>query len=51
MMPAIDHLGPMTRNVQDCALLLEVMAGIIDKKFNLINCRKIMFSDIESYII
>lgn len=23
----IDHLGPMTRTVEDCALLLEVMAG------------------------
>ncbi|KAJ8020176.1 Glutamyl-tRNA(Gln) amidotransferase subunit A, chloroplastic/mitochondrial [Holothuria leucospilota] len=25
--PSIDHLGPMARNVKDCALLLEVLAG------------------------
>jgi amidase len=23
----IDHVGPMTRNVQDCAMLLQVIAG------------------------
>ncbi|KAJ8020184.1 Glutamyl-tRNA(Gln) amidotransferase subunit A, mitochondrial [Holothuria leucospilota] len=25
--PSVDHLGPMARTVQDCALLLEVLAG------------------------
>ncbi|XP_030828419.1 uncharacterized protein LOC576856 [Strongylocentrotus purpuratus] len=25
--PAIDHIGPMARTVEDCALLLEVIAG------------------------
>ncbi|XP_064606169.1 amidase-like [Liolophura sinensis] len=30
MLPCIDHLGPMTRNVSDCALLLEVLAGYDD---------------------
>lgn len=25
--PTVDHLGPMARNVADCALLLEVIAG------------------------
>jgi len=25
--PSLDHVGPMTKNVRDCALMLEVMAG------------------------
>ena len=44
IMPAIDHLGPMTRNVQDCALLLEVMVGNIEKPFNRNNHRNNIFS-------
>nr|KAG5700740.1 hypothetical protein BaRGS_029105 [Batillaria attramentaria] len=28
--PTVDHLGPMTRTVTDCALLLEVIAGYDD---------------------
>ncbi|XP_013395093.1 uncharacterized protein LOC106162363 [Lingula anatina] len=28
--PFLDHLGPMTRTVEDCALLLEVIAGYDD---------------------
>lgn len=27
ILPSFDHLGPMARNVYDCALLLEVIAG------------------------
>ncbi|XP_071495466.1 amidase-like [Diadema antillarum] len=30
MEPTIDHIGPMARNVDDCALLLEVIAGYDD---------------------
>jgi amidase len=25
--PSLDHVGPMTKNVRDCALMLEVLAG------------------------
>ncbi|XP_066935413.1 amidase-like [Clytia hemisphaerica] len=32
IIPAVDHLGPMTKNVADCALLLEVLAGYDDGK-------------------
>ncbi|XP_072042897.1 amidase-like [Amphiura filiformis] len=28
--PSVDHLGPMTRTVHDCALMLEVIAGYDD---------------------
>ncbi|XP_071960367.1 amidase-like isoform X2 [Antedon mediterranea] len=28
--PTVDHLGPMARNVKDCALLLEAIAGYDD---------------------
>ena len=28
IVPCLDHLGPMTKNVADCALLLEVIAGM-----------------------
>ena len=27
VVPCLDHLGPMAKNVADCALLLEVIAG------------------------
>ena len=28
LIPCVDHLGPMARTVADCALLLEVIAGL-----------------------
>lgn len=36
MLTCLDHVGPMARNVSDCALLLEAIAGFDDYK----DCRQ-----------
>lgn len=32
MVTCLDHVGPMARNVTDCALMLEIIAGFDDCK-------------------